>query len=266
MIFFLFRQNRLKKEIENLNKNLEMRIHDEVEKNRQKDQTIYRQSKLASMGEMIANIAHQWRQPLNRVNLSLGVIYSIITDDIIDKELIIKKIETSQKNLCYMSDTIEDFANFFRPDKERKEFYIKNVHESIIKLLDNKLDGISFNYDDKNEIKIKSYENELLQVFIIIINNALDNFIIREIKNPRIDIFIKSKKDTIEIDIFDNGGGIPSENIDKVFDPYFTTKFKSEGTGIGLYMAKMIIEDSMDGKLLLKVIGNETIFSIKLKR
>jgi signal transduction histidine kinase len=265
-VFFLIRQNILRKEIEHLNKNLELKISQEVEKNRQKDTMIFRQSKLASMGEMIGNIAHQWRQPLNRINLSLAVIDEILSESIVDKNLIKNKILNSQKNLKYMSNTIEDFANFFKKDKIIEKFNILEVINQSIELLGNRLENINLIIDKKEDIIVKTYKNELLQVILIILNNALDNFKIEDVDKPNIDIILESKNNNLLMSIKDNGGGIKNNNIDKIFDPYFTTKFKNEGTGIGLYMAKMLIEDSMHG--ILDVASNEVgvTFIIKLKK
>ncbi|MCK5111498.1 MAG: ABC transporter substrate-binding protein [Arcobacteraceae bacterium] len=264
MIFFLIRQNKLKKEIGNLNKNLEVRIKEEVEKNRIKDKTIFRQSKLASMGEMIGNIAHQWRQPLNRISLSLAVIEDVVKEPVLDKQMIENKINNAQKNLTYMSDTIEDFANFFRPDKQMVKFNILKVINKAIGLLESRLENVDLTILAKKDIELKTYESELLQVILIILNNALDNFEIKKIENRKIEILLEKYDDGLKIDIIDNGGGIEEENNDKIFDPYFTTKFKNEGTGLGLYMAKLVIEDSMSGEL--QVISNKdgATFTIKL--
>ncbi len=249
VIFFLIKQNKLKRHIEHLNENLELKIKQEVEKNRQKDKMIFKQSKLASMGEMIGNIAHQWRQPLNRVNLSLEVIDTIIQDPVLDKQMIEKKIKNGQKNLRYMSDTIEDFANFFRADKQMAKVNILKILDKSIELLGSRLDNIDIIISSKKDIEFKTYESELLQVILIVLNNALDNFEIKNIMSPKISILLENEMDNLKVSIIDNGGGITKENVDKIFDPYFTTKFKKEGTGLGLYMAKMIIEESMGGEL-----------------
>jgi len=266
LIFFLAKQNKLKKEIENLNKNLELKIKDEVEKNRQKDKMIFRQSKLASMGEMLGNIAHQWRQPLNRINLNLAVIEDTIDEPEVNKNIIKDKIGNAQKNLKYMSDTIEDFANFFRPNKIKIETNIIDVINRAKVLLNGRLKDVAIDLDTKNKVIYKTYENELLQVVLIILNNALDNFEIKNIVNKKIDILIVNNNEFLKIDFIDNGGGIPSEDIDKIFDPYFTTKFKKEGTGLGLYMAKMLLDESMDGELQVYSNNIGATFTIKLNK
>ena len=228
---------------------LEDKIKDNIDKNRQKDKILFQQSKLASMGEMLGNIAHQWRQPINRINLSLEVVNSCLKDDNIDKEFIKKKITISQKNIDYMSQTIEDFTNFFMPNKDIQQCNITNTIDKAIKLLDTKLLNIKLNIISNKQVIFSTYENELLQVLLIILNNAIDNFELNKIENPKINIDIKEENKYLILKISDNGLGIKKENIDKVFEPYFTTKFKSEGTGLGLYMAKMLVEESMKGKI-----------------
>ncbi|MCK5294210.1 MAG: HAMP domain-containing histidine kinase, partial [Arcobacteraceae bacterium] len=192
--------------------------------------------------------AHQWRQPLNRINLSLEVIDTVVEDPIIDKQIIQKKIQNAQKNLKYMSNTIEDFTNFFHPNKHMVEIDIVEIMNKSIELIGTRLSNIELNISSLDKVIYKTYENELIQVLLIVLNNAIDNFDIKNTINPKIDIII-TLKDNLTIEIVDNGGGVPKDVILKIFEPYFTTKFKSEGTGLGLYMAKMIVEDSMKGKL-----------------
>ena len=261
-LFLLYRQFLLKKS----NENLQLIVTKEVEKNREKDKMIFRQSKLAAMGEMIGNIAHQWRQPLNRINLSLAVIDDVLKQQQLKNRIIENKIKVSQHNLLYMSDTIEDFANFFRPDKKMTEFDIQKVIDKVIKLIDSRLNQVELSILNKKNIVVTTYEHELLQVFLIILNNALDNFGITNVTNQKIEILIEEDKDACYISFKDNGGGILQEHIDNLFDPYFTTKFKDEGTGLGLYMAKMIIEDSMNGTLNVTSHKNETTFKIMIEK
>ncbi len=231
-----------------------------------KDITLLRQSRLASMGEMIANIAHQWRQPLHRINLSLAVVDSILKSDVIDKEMVDRKLKSSQQNLQYMSDTIDDFTNYFSADKVRESFNIYEIIQNAIKLLESRLKDIDIRMYGKEKVTVDGFKNEYLQVILVILNNAIDNFEIKSTKNPKIVISIDSNTYNIWIEISDNGGGIVQENIDRIFDPYYTTKFKDEGTGIGLYMAKMLIEQSMHGEL--SVLNNKkgATFMIKTEK
>jgi len=240
-------------ELQEINTNLEHRIKQEVEKNRERESQLFQQSKLASMGEMIKNIAHQWRQPLSAItsnasSLKLNNQLGILDDDEIDKKMdgIITKAN-------FLSTTIENFRNFFKTDNEKKEF---NLIETI-----NKVKNITdSNYKNENikiidhfsndTILIKSLEGELSQVILNILNNAYDNFITKDIENKIVKISVTLENQLIKIKIVDNGGGIHEDIISKIFEPYFTTKHQSQGTGIGLYMCLDIIQKHLKGTLI----------------
>jgi len=241
------------------NKQLKIKVDEEVQKNREKDKILFQQIKLASMGEMLNNIAHQWRQPLNVINSNVAVIDSIffkykIQDKKLDNTLI--QIESQTK---YMSDTIDSFRTFFYPSKEKNEFILSRTLDHVLRI-------IKFNYEKSNiqintkvlnDKKIIGYKGEYIQTVIAILNNSRDAFIINKIENPKINICI----DNI-LTIEDNAGGIDDKLIDRIFEPYFTTKYKNKGTGTGLYMAKMIIENSMNGTLSVEQIKDGTRFKI----
>jgi signal transduction histidine kinase len=241
----------------------------------QKDHMLYKQSRFANMGEMIANIAHQWRQPINRVNLSLEVIEDILKEKNIcnksgkvmlyENKMIDKKIKNSKKNIQYMSQTIDDFSNFFHPNKIKNRFKIDNIIKRSLKLIESRLETVTIHKFLDNKIELYGFENEFVQVLLVLLNNSVDNFEIMDKKQRDIYIETKIDNDNIILNVSDNGGGILDENIDKIFDPYFTTKFKSQGTGLGLYMAKMLIEDSMNG--ILEVVSDNigATFQIILK-
>jgi len=231
-----------------------------------KSQALIRQSRLAGMGEMINHIAHQWRQPLNRVNLSLAVINKIIKSEYLDKNLLELKIQSSEENLQYMSETIEDFSNFFAPNKKLEYFKLEDIIYKAETLLENRLKDIKLIKVENFDFKLYGYENEYLQVLLVILNNAIDNFEIQNTQNKQIEISSYEDKHYHYLRISDNGGGVKDEYIDKLFDPYFTTKFKGEGTGLGLYMAKMIIENSMHGELRVRSYEDKAIFTIKMIR
>jgi signal transduction histidine kinase/ABC-type nitrate/sulfonate/bicarbonate transport system substrate-binding protein len=254
LLIVYLRESILKKRIEKLNEDLEKRILEESSKNRKKDEILFRQAKLASMGEMINNIAHQWRQPLNRINLSIQVIESIIKENLasLKKEDLItidRKIFHINKNVTYMSNTIEDFMNFFHPNKEKNHFFLNHVLDKAISLVQDLDKNIHFRIKSDKQINILSFENELLQVLLIILENAIDNFKLSNQKNKTITIICREEYSNIILTLKDNSGGISLKIIDKIFDPYFTTKFKKEGSGLGLYMAKLLIEQSIGGKL-----------------
>ncbi|GAX87190.1 conserved hypothetical protein [Lebetimonas natsushimae] len=241
------------KELQEINKTLEKRIEKKLKEIRKKDKIMFQQSKLAAMGEMLQNIAHQWRQPL--ANLSMIIESFQIKNEL--GKLDSKYIETKTKEALMiaenMSKTIEDFRNFFKPDKIKKRFSIKQCLEKTKKLLSFILqkNNIDLKIDIKKDIQILGYPNELSHVCINIITNAIDALLNSKTKEKKILITIKETKKDIIISVIDNAGGIDESIIDKIFDPYFTTKTKQQGTGIGLYMANQIISH-MRGKIKAK--------------
>jgi len=206
-------------------------------------------NRLAQMGEMLNSIAHQWRQPLNSINSNVAVMGSVLAKETIDQKILQKQMEKIENNTQYMSNTIEDFSNFFRPNKLKKEFIVQDTLKSALELLAPRSKDIEINIMQNQEIKLCTFKEEYQQVVMIILNNAIDNFDSKSIETPTITIVIAEDKYTSYLSICDNGGGIDKENIDRIYDPYFTTKFAGEGVGLGLYIAKMLIEDSMQGKL-----------------
>lgn len=253
-------------EIEELNNSLESKISQEVDKNREKDQMMYQQSRLASMGEMIGNIAHQWRQPLNIMALVMQDLY--ISDQL--GNLTSKKMEDSYEKsnnlLQYMSQTIDDFRNFFQQGGEESQFSIKDALDSVYNLVSTNLsyNHISCKIDVKHDSMVKGGLNEFKQVLINIINNAQEAIESNANSEKRINVLITQEKDSALISIRDDGGGISKKVIDKVFDPYFTTKNQTQGTGLGLYMSKQIIENSMCGSLSVKNVEEGAEFRITL--
>ncbi|NWF67096.1 MAG: hypothetical protein HXX81_06475 [Campylobacterales bacterium] len=241
-------QNELKK----LYETLQERVVQEVEKSRKQEQMLIQQSKLASMGEMIGNIAHQWRQPLTSLALYIQDAKDAFYDDAIDEEY----IENFRKNCMVlinkMSTTIDDFRNFFKSDKTKEEFLVFDSINDTLNILQAsiKTNQISIEFDVEDECKIYGHKNEFAQVVLNILNNAKDVLLKNDINNRHIKIVIKSIFNLhVMVEIIDNGGGATQEVMEKMFEPYFTTKFKSDGTGIGLYMSKMIIEKSFGGKI-----------------
>jgi len=237
--------------LKELNENLEKKVHLQTQKNLEKDQILHHQSKLASMGEMIGNIAHQWRQPLSAISTAASGIKLHDEMNILKKDIMHDSLDAIISNTKLLSNTIDDFSNFFKKDKIKTEF---DVNRSILRVL--KL--INANLKNKNieivnttkQCKIYNLENELIQALLNIINNAKDALVENnELKEKYIFISQKEDNNQIIIKIKDNAGGINEEIIDKIFEPYFTTKFKSQGTGIGLYMSQIIIVNHMNGEL-----------------
>ena len=258
IIIYLFKRskqtnNELKstqEALQKLNKTLETRIKSEVEKNRQQQFLLLQQSRLVQMGEMISMIAHQWRQPLNILGMLNQTIVLKYKENKLNDETIDYFKNNSKLQITQMSETIDDFRNFFKPEKEKEEFYINEV---ILKTIDMvnpifKNEGIHINQEINIEPKMIGYPNELGQAILNIINNAKDALIEKNVKEKTITISLVQNENHPTLTICDNAGGIPEEIIDKIFDPYFSTKEKS-GTGIGLYMTKIIMEEHMDAKI-----------------
>jgi len=240
---------------------LEEAINEALAQNIKQQQILQQQNKLASMGEMIGAIAHQWRQPLNELAISIQNLRFDYSEKLINEEFITSFILHNKKTIMFMSDTIDDFRNFFRIDKSREDFQVRVAIDMALSMLSAQLknNNIKLNITGDDFI-FNGFKSELQQVILNIINNAKDTLISNNIQNPTINIDITNYIITIK----DNGGGVPQNIIDRVFEPYFTTKEQGKGTGIGLYMSKIIIEDNMGGKLSVVNSDNGAIFIIKL--
>jgi PAS domain S-box-containing protein len=241
--------------------NLEKIIKNKTKENLKQLEILQEQSKLASMGEMIGAISHQWRQPLNSINMSIQNLDEYYEDGLIDEEFIDKFIEKNKKTIQFMSDTIDNFRNFFRIDKKTEDFSIKKSINETLNILSAQLKNhnidISLNGDD---IDINGYKNEFQQVLLNIIINAKDAINEQKISNGKIEISIIDK----DIIIQNNGGNIPSHIIKRVFEPYFTTKPQGKGTGIGLYMSQQIITNNFGGYIKVENTKDGAKFTIGL--
>ncbi len=243
---------------------LDKRVKEEIEQRRQKEQLLMHQSKLAALGEMLGNIAHQWRHPLTRLSLLIQNLEMAFNMKKLDKERFDKFKENALMQINYMSQTIDDFTNFFKKDTKKVEFQPKEIIEEALKLVDARLkqNNVEVIMDVKSTQPVYGYKTEFSQVILNIINNAIDVLKERNIKNKKIAIRIEKSK----IEIEDNAGGIPEEIKDKIFEPYFTTKFQSQGTGIGLYMSRVIITQHFNGKLYAYNSKNGAVFVIELSK
>lgn len=254
-------------DMKNQAKNLKILVQKEVEKNREQQFHMLQQNRLSLKGEMISMIAHQWKQPLNNLSLiNQMLILEYEGGSLSDKE-IENFDKESTKQIQQMSQTISDFTNFFSPEVNMRNYYLKEVVQQSLDFLRPSLfnENISINLEMRCEtnILLKGFPNELGQMIINILNNAKDVLIEREIENKEIWVRAERIENQIHLSIEDNGRGIPLNVIGKIFDPYFSTKAKN-GTGLGLYMSKMIIEEHMDGQLLVSNTNRGAKFEIIL--
>ena len=227
-------------------------IDNYIDKNNNQQHILAQQSKMAAMGEMLGNIAHQWRQPLSVITTVATGMKLQKEFDSLDDETFNKSIDNITNSALYLSDTIEDFRNFFKIDKEKTTFNIKDIFEKVFKLTDVQFKNHEIIFIKTiNEFELYGFKNEFIQALINILNNAKDALENKE-QTKLIFISAQKKENIATIKITDNAGGIDEDIIDKVCEPYFTTKHQAQGTGIGLYMTEEIIVKHLDGKLFIK--------------
>jgi C4-dicarboxylate-specific signal transduction histidine kinase len=226
---------------------LVQKVKSEELKNKKTQELMQQQSRLAQMGEMISMIAHQWRQPLSAITATSGTLelkakMNKITPDEVEYSAL--KIRDFSRHL---SSTIDDFRNFFKTNKVKVTTNYKDIISSVKSIIDSSLthNNIVLKVDTKSSSDLYTFEGELKQVILNLIKNAEDALIEKKIENPQITITINDSK----LDVQDNAGGIPKDIIDKIFNPYFSTKTNKDGTGLGLYMSKTIVEEHCNGKL-----------------
>ncbi|RXJ96045.1 histidine kinase [Arcobacter sp. AHV-9/2010] len=248
------------KELKELNNNLEQRIKLEVAKNRKKDIIMFQQARFASLGEMLNNIAHQWRQPLGSITMIIQSFQTKMRVNKLSPEFVEQKVKDALLLAQNMSNTLDDFKNFFSPNRSKNSFFIKDCVEHSIELSKYFLNKESIKIDlvVKKDRQITTFYNELSHIFLNIISNSKDALVSNVNKNDRIiKIIVNSKKSFVFVNIIDNGGGVPDDILPKIFEPYYTTKYKSAGTGIGLYMCKQIVEKHLNGEISCKNIKLE---------
>lgn len=253
-------------ELEMLNKTLESRVHEEIQKSREQEQLLIQKSKFIALGEMISNIAHQWRQPLSQLSALLMTLKLKHRMDKLDKPTMESKCTEADNIVEYMSNTIDDFRNFFMPNKDPKEFSIKESIDEVLRIIGRSItnQNIEILLDISKDKKIIGYKNEYEQVILNLLSNAKDAIIASQNESGKIIISLNVVEKVAKLSIQDNGGGIQITPIEKIFEPYVTTKEQNEGTGIGLYMAKLIIEKSMKGKLKVQNKEDGALFTIEI--
>ena len=227
---------------------------------------LLQQSRLAKSGEMIANITHQFRQPLNNISYVLINIKKRFDSNRLDEKYFDKKLNQANEQLQFLSKTIDDFKEFYDPSKEKENFSIKEAIDNVYTILsaDLKKRNIKFNVDFKvvETIQVFGIRNELSQVLLALISNASD--VLKNIEKPYVNIQVDANNAEVILKISDNGKGIKAKNLEKIFEPYFTTK--EEGTGIGLYLVKLIMENSFNGKVKVKNNKEGAVFTLFIEK
>ena len=259
------KRKRLERELQQFNQTLAQQVKVEVAKNLDQERLLIQQSRLAAMGEMIGNIAHQWHQPLNALTLVLANLKDAYEYQELDKPYLDAAVAKGQQMIQRMSSTIDDFRNFFKPNKVKQRFRVCDAVEEAIKLVSHGFNNHNIEIElekSRASCEVMGYPNEFSQVVLNALSNAKDA-IVEKNSSGKVRIGVEAGADSATVSIRDNGGGVPDEILGKVFDPYFTTKEK--GTGIGLYMSKMIM-DHMDGGISLRNIegGAEVLLTLPL--
>lgn len=255
-----------KQELEELNGSLEARIAQDLDDLRQKDQMLILQDRRAVMGEMINNIAHQWRQPLNVLGLYLQGLSMAYDSAEFNREFLENRVCKSMKLIVNMSRTIDDFMNFFRSDKEKVTFSVnQEIRRTLTLIKENFLSQkVRIKLLTDGTPTISGFPSEYAQVLMNILMNARDELVSNNVKDAMISIHSFVEGASTVVTITDNSGGIADEIIDKIFDPYFTTKGPDKGTGIGLFMSKTIIEKNMGGRLTVRNSSSGAEFRIEI--
>jgi len=234
-------------EITLFNENLQNKIEHEIENSRKKDQQILQQSRLAQMGEMISMIAHQWRQPLAAISSASMALNMKARLNRVDKEIVLEITDKISASSQHLSVTINDFREFFKVNKEKKEVGYSQLIESVLSIIEISITNknIELCRNLQSNATFSTYPNELKQVILNLVKNAEDVLLERDVVEPK--IIIETEGNSLRV--IDNAGGIAENIIDKIFDPYFSTKTKKDGTGLGLYMSKTIVEEHCGGTL-----------------
>jgi PAS domain S-box-containing protein len=237
-----------------------------VEELRERDRLLLQQSRQAALGEMIGNIAHQWRQPLNALGLVIQEISLVYELGNFTKEHLDASIDEAMDIIFRMSQTIEDFSNFYKPDREKRWFKVNEVVTKSVLFIDASFReyGIAIDANAADDLEIKGYPNDYAQVLLNILMNARDAILERGTVNPRVTVRARMEKGRSVVTVSDNAGGIGEDMLERIFDLYFTTKESGLGTGIGLFMAKIIIEKNMGGRLSVRNAGYGAEFRIEV--
>jgi signal transduction histidine kinase len=256
----------LNEELNDFSNNLELKVKEEIAKRKDRDKMLAQQSKMAAMGEMIDAVAHQWKQPLTIIGLNTEMLSMDFEDNLIDAKYIDDFSAKIKQQLDHLINTLDEFRSFFRPNQNTSNFDIKLSIENVLLLMKDTLlsNQIEIIYDKVENKKLLGIENEFKHVLINIINNSKDAFNENQIKNRVINIITFENDKNLIIEISDNAGGIPEKVLPNIFKPNVTTKSATNGTGIGLYMSKQIIE-KMNGDIQAINIDNGVKFILFFK-
>lgn len=253
-------------QLEELNRTLGRRVNEAIAELRQKDELLLQQSRHVAMGEMLNNIAHQWRQPLNNIAIYVQSMQLLNASGELTDEQIQSDVQSIMAIINYMSKTIDDFRTFFRNEKQKNPFTIAEAVGKAINFVSAQMGhyNIQCRLDTVDQITVNGYQSEYVQVVLNILNNAIDVLSCSECTDKRILATVRVERGRAVLMIQDTGGGIAPEVLPHIFEPYFTTKGPAEGTGIGLYMAKTIIEKHMSGTISARNTGAGAEFLVSL--
>jgi C4-dicarboxylate-specific signal transduction histidine kinase len=254
----------LNEELDSYKNELELKVEEEIEKRKEKDKIILQQSKLAAMGEMMDAVAHQWKQPINIINMQIDMLGYDFEDDLVNEKYVKQLQRDIFRNIKHMTNTLDEFRTFFRPNKDVEKFYVKDMVNKVLLLVKDEFikNLITINLIVEDNYTLIGVENEFKHLILNIINNAKDAFIERNIKERQIDIEVKSTEKFYAINILDNAGGIPQDLISDIFKTNVTTKIGDKGTGIGLYMSEQIAVKH-NGSLTVENIDHGSKFIFK---
>lgn len=241
-------------------------ISEERDKNALNEQLMISQSRMAIMGEMIGMIAHQWRQPITIIGMVTNNMIIDLHMNSFETQRAIKDLETVDKQVHYLSRTIDDFRNFFKPNKLAQEVSFHQISHELQVILGKSFQSsnIKLSFEGAADLKIWTFKNELLQVLLNILTNAKDAFGEKDIQNAGVSLRAKAQEGTLQFYIEDNAGGIDPRIVNKIFDPYFSTKNEKNGTGLGLYMSAIIVEKHLGGKIMLCLKNDGVIFEVSI--
>lgn len=259
----------LKSQMEELtrrNTKLEHRLEEERKKNMLSEKMMISQSRMAMMGEMIGMIAHQWRQPITIIGMITNNTLIDIQLGEFNKEQLTQDLHLIDKQIHYLSRTIDDFRNFFRPNKFPQQVTLKALSEELTTILGKNFEtlGIALTFEGDADMVLTTYKNELMQVFLNILTNAKDAFESHKEKKKEITFSARQRGSSALFFISDNAGGIAADVFAHIFDPYFTTKSDQEGTGLGLYMSSMIVEKHLHGTIRACTDHSGTTFAVTI--